>query len=45
MFVCLLVVVVVVVVVVVCQIMRNLLGTHLAHSGVQTMCCIMEDTW
>lgn len=25
------------------QIMRNLLGTHLGHSGVYTMCNVLED--
>ncbi|XP_071489878.1 tuberin-like [Diadema antillarum] len=25
------------------KLMRNLLGTHLGHSAIYTMCCIMED--
>ena len=25
------------------QLMRHLLGTHLGHNGVLTMCCILED--
>ncbi|XP_030839899.1 tuberin isoform X2 [Strongylocentrotus purpuratus] len=26
------------------KLMRNLLGTHLGHSAIYTMCCIMEDS-
>ncbi|CAB4003342.1 partial [Paramuricea clavata] len=26
------------------QLMRHLLGTHLGHNGVLTMCCILEDS-
>ncbi|XP_013385066.2 tuberin [Lingula anatina] len=25
------------------KLMRNLLGTHLGHSGIYTMCCILQD--